>query len=189
MKYENDQNLFVFLRLTNKFANKIHKVKIKSIYLQIHLELGYFIDDLHTSIIENGETAINLIPNIEITVASIINQLLFGFAYHGNEKVQEFIKIKETINIHMRLAGSPGALLAMHYPKIAPYLPIIKGKYHELIDGYHTIIDYCQKQINAHKNDAKSKDAEPNDYVDAYLREAERQGKDSTFTEKQVSFT
>jgi cytochrome P450 family 23 subfamily A len=85
----------------------------------------------------------------------------------------------------MRIGGYPGALFAMHYPKIAPYLPILRNRYYELIDGYRTIIDYCQKQINAHKN-AKSNDTEPNDYVDAYLQEAERQGKDSTFTEKQL---
>uniref|UniRef100_A0AC35FRH0 Cytochrome P450 n=1 Tax=Panagrolaimus sp. PS1159 TaxID=55785 RepID=A0AC35FRH0_9BILA len=151
---------------------------------KIQLELGYFFEDIEISL-SRGENIQNLIPKIEITVASIINQLLFGFAYHEKAEVEKFTKIKETINKHMQIATYPGTLFAMHYPKIAPYLPILKDRYHGFISGYKIITEYCKEQIAAHKA-KRSTDAEPNDYVDAYLREAELKGKDNTFTEVQL---
>ena len=139
------------------------------------------------SALSRGETIQNLIPHIEITVASIINQLLFGFAYHEKADVERFTKIKETLNKHMQVAMHPSTLFAMHYPNIAPYLPILKDSYHGFIEGYKVITEYAKEQIAAHKaSRSKSKDAEPSDYVDAYLREAEIRGVDSTFTETQV---
>ena len=151
---------------------------------KIELEIGHFFEELDRTL-SRGETTQNIVPKIEIAVASIINQLLFGFAYHGDEKAKEFAEIKETVMKHMQISIYPGTLFAMHYPRIAPYLPILKDRYRDLVGGYRSITDYCRKQVEAHKA-VRSRDSEPSDYVDAYLREAEKQGADTTFTETQV---
>uniref|UniRef100_A0A914XZY8 Cytochrome P450 n=1 Tax=Panagrolaimus superbus TaxID=310955 RepID=A0A914XZY8_9BILA len=80
-------------------------------------------------------------------------------------------------------------LIYSFYPlRHLPYLKQILEKSFE----YESFIgDYCQKQIEAHKKAAKKVSEngkeEPRDYVEAYLREAEKDGKND-FSEKQLKY-
>ncbi|KAE9547832.1 hypothetical protein FO519_008952 [Halicephalobus sp. NKZ332] len=149
---------------------------------KINLELGYFLDSIEDAII-GKEAEINLIPKTEITVANVINQLLFGFAYHDKEKVQEFSKMKDVIAEHMHLGTYPSVAFTMHFPEILRHLPFFKNRYDTFVGGYYRIIDYCKQQVEKHE-ESFVEEGEPTDYTDAYLKEAKK--RPELFTEVQL---
>ena len=144
--------------------------------------MGYFLDSIEEAII-GQEAEMNLAPKIEITVANVINQLLFGFAYHGSEKVKEFTKMKDIIEEHMHMGTYPSVAFTMHFPEILRHVPFFKGRYETFVKGYYKITDYCREQIKKHQENF-GEEGDPTDYTDAYLKEAKK--RPETFTEEQL---
>uniref|UniRef100_A0A7E4ZSN4 Cytochrome P450 n=1 Tax=Panagrellus redivivus TaxID=6233 RepID=A0A7E4ZSN4_PANRE len=149
---------------------------------KIQLELGYLVDAIKADI-SDTQNPQNLIPKIEITVASIINQLLFGFAYHDSESVAEFTKVKDILTAHMQTAPKPGTMLAFTWPTVTKYLPVLKDYYYLFSGQFYAITDYVRKQVAAHKDNFDA-DSEPVDYVDAYLHETSHH--EGTYDEEQL---
>uniref|UniRef100_A0A914XWA6 Cytochrome P450 n=1 Tax=Panagrolaimus superbus TaxID=310955 RepID=A0A914XWA6_9BILA len=155
---------------------------------KIQLELSNMFDDINEAFGNDKEITLEPGPLLEITVANIINQLLFGFGYHDKKEKEEFSKMKDIISKHMRLATWPSVnFIFSFYP--LRHLPYLKQTINEFWDTELIIEDYCRKQIEAHKKMMKSsmeEKAEPQDYVEAYLREAAN-GKND-FSEKQLMY-
>uniref|UniRef100_A0A7E4WCU8 Unspecific monooxygenase n=1 Tax=Panagrellus redivivus TaxID=6233 RepID=A0A7E4WCU8_PANRE len=146
---------------------------------KIQYELGYFLTSLNEDL---PSVTQNVIPKIEITVASIINQLLFGFAYHDEASIKEFVYIKDIITTHMQCATKPGTIFSFGHP-ILRRLPLVGKYYNELTDQYNIITGYVRDQVHKHlKNfDANS---EPADYVDSYIAESKK--KPGSYDETQL---
>lgn len=128
-------------------------------------------------------------PLFEVTVANIINQLLFGFGYHDKKEKEEFSKMKDVISKFMRLMTWPSINLTFTFYFLR-HLPFLKKNMSDLWEAELIIENYCLKQIEAHKTAMKAisleEKSEPRDYVEAYLREAEN-GKND-FSEKQLMY-
>lgn len=129
---------------------------------------------------------IDLIPIVEVTVANIINQLLFGFAYHGKEEVKKFAAWKDLIADFMRFSLRPDTLIAMEFPWFFRYVPYFKNLLTYAGDSYDQIIGYCNEQIEKHKEKMKANliSENYNDYVEAYLMEANKENPE--FNERQL---
>ena len=126
---------------------------------------------------DSGKEIINFEPIslFEVTIANIINQLLFGFGYHQPEEKMEFSKIKDVLAKHMRMATWPSVNFVFSFYKIFRFLPFFKPIMDEFFETEYTIEGYCLKQIDAHKRAMeldKDDKAVHEDYVEDYLREA-----------------
>uniref|UniRef100_A0A914QLN5 Cytochrome P450 n=1 Tax=Panagrolaimus davidi TaxID=227884 RepID=A0A914QLN5_9BILA len=156
---------------------------------KIQLELSNMFDDINEEFGNAKEIKIEPGPIFEITVANIINQLLFGFGYHGKKEKQEFSKMKDIISKHMRLATWPSVNFVFSFYPLR-YLPYLKKRINEFWETELIIEEYCRKQIELHKKAIKisleEKTTDPQDYVEAYLQETEN-GKED-FSEKQLMY-
>uniref|UniRef100_A0AC35FFY9 Cytochrome P450 n=1 Tax=Panagrolaimus sp. PS1159 TaxID=55785 RepID=A0AC35FFY9_9BILA len=156
---------------------------------KIQIEISNMFDDINEAFGNSKEITIEPAPLFEITVANIINQLLFGFGYHDKKGKQEFSKVKDCIAKMMRFACSPSInLIYSFYP--LRHLPFLKQKFAEFTEVEQFISNYCQKQVEAHKTAMKNSNGrklDPQDYVEAYLQESANR-KDDDFSEKQLKY-
>ena len=133
-------------------------------------------------------TEVNIIPIFEITVSNILNQILFGFAYHKENEKLEFARYKDAIARHMHMVFSLPCLLGLTFPRSIRFLPYIKGNMDLLMSNYEILTGYCNEQIKKHRAQMTSPDYnsedDPKDYVDAYLREA--RNKPASFNDIQL---
>ena len=128
----------------------------------------------------------NLIPMVEVTIANIINQMLFGTSYHEKEEVKKFSELKDLIANHMRTGISPLTLTAMEYPHFFKHLPFFKEHLKRYKNQYITLTSYCFEQIQKHKEKILKKEIEEySDFVDFYLKEMEKNNF-KTFDERQL---
>lgn len=133
------------------------------------------------------QTQINIASVFEIAVSNIINQILFGFSYHGEEKKKEFSRYKDVIARHMQMGTWPSALMGLLFFNTVRYLPYFNKKIDTVLNDYKFLTDYCKEQIEKHRTEMKGngydKESQPKDYVEAYLRESK---KNSAFTDIQL---
>uniref|UniRef100_A0AC34RAI7 Cytochrome P450 n=1 Tax=Panagrolaimus sp. JU765 TaxID=591449 RepID=A0AC34RAI7_9BILA len=151
---------------------------------KILLEVGHLFEIINNELgcSTSNPVEINLNPLIEITIANIIHQLIFGFAYHDKKSRDEYAKWKDLVADHMRNFVSLPILLGLEKPEIFEYLPYFGTKLKLLRRQYEQIIDYCSKQIENHKKDEK--DGNFQDYVEAYLTEIRKEN--PNFDQKQL---
>ena len=130
-------------------------------------------DEINEKYTTNREFTIDPGPVIEVTVANIINQLLFGYGYHQKEEKAKFSEMKDIVAKYMRMAVWPTVNLGLAIP-LLKYFPFIKQKYDDFLRTHFAIYNYCMEQIKAHQNNIGEiiQRDEPQDYVEAYLCEA-----------------
>uniref|UniRef100_A0AC34FIA1 Cytochrome P450 n=1 Tax=Panagrolaimus sp. ES5 TaxID=591445 RepID=A0AC34FIA1_9BILA len=156
---------------------------------KIQLELSNMFEELNEAFGNEKELKIEPGPLFEITVANIINQLLFGFGYHDKKGKAEFSNMKDVIAKFMQIVTWPSINLVFSFYPLR-HLPYLKQSMDTFWKNALLMEEYCQKQIDVHKEAMKLSNGEdkedPKDYVEAYLREAES-GKDD-FSERQLRF-
>uniref|UniRef100_A0AC34GQL3 Cytochrome P450 n=1 Tax=Panagrolaimus sp. ES5 TaxID=591445 RepID=A0AC34GQL3_9BILA len=153
-------------------------------------EVVFLIDTLKVA--AASETVVGIQGEIDRAVGSIINSLLFGYRYEG-EKIQEFTKLKSSLNKHMRFVMEPLTTMAMMRPLSIGKLPIFKPKLKRLISNMNELYDYFEIQINKHQQKLDSEVAEEasdesTDFCEAFLREMMKQQKSSD-NQKNHSFS
>uniref|UniRef100_A0A0K0D0S0 Unspecific monooxygenase n=1 Tax=Angiostrongylus cantonensis TaxID=6313 RepID=A0A0K0D0S0_ANGCA len=132
----------------------------------------------------------------DVGVGSVINQLLFGYRFEG-DNLKEFRELKGMISRHLKEFSHPSGSIMFLYPwlKILPYF---ENKWKKLVNvfflkTYHyffqprilfhlnTLIlhreaffSFFDRQIEAHQKDIDFETEESNDYVEAFLKEKRR---------------
>uniref|UniRef100_A0AC34FNW0 Cytochrome P450 n=1 Tax=Panagrolaimus sp. ES5 TaxID=591445 RepID=A0AC34FNW0_9BILA len=154
---------------------------------KIQLELGFMFDELNEMIGSKKSVTIEPSSIFEVTVANIINQLLFGYGYHQKEEKEKFSEMKDIVAKYMRMAVWPTINLGLSFTPLK-YFPFIKPKYDDFLKTHFAIYNYCNEQIKMHQEnlaEIMSKN-EPQDYVEAYLCEAAKGNEQ--FTEHQLAY-
>uniref|UniRef100_A0AC35FZ47 Cytochrome P450 n=1 Tax=Panagrolaimus sp. PS1159 TaxID=55785 RepID=A0AC35FZ47_9BILA len=133
-------------------------------------EVTWFLEDLKKKQ-NNGEKEISVQNSIDIAVGSIINGLIFGYAFH-EKNIEEFYKIKEFIRQFIRLGGDPiFRAISEDRKGILRRLPFFKGKFQKAVDLGNSMKEFFFGQINERRSKINfSEDSEPTDYVESYLR-------------------
>jgi cytochrome P450 len=133
-------------------------------------EVTWFLEDLKKKQ-NNGEKEISVQNSIDIAVGSIINGLIFGYAFH-EKNIEEFYKIKEFIRQFIRLGGDPiFRAISEDRKGILRRLPFFKGRFQKAVDLGNSMKEFFFGQINERRSKINfSEDSEPTDYVESYLR-------------------
>uniref|UniRef100_A0A914Z7Z6 Cytochrome P450 n=1 Tax=Panagrolaimus superbus TaxID=310955 RepID=A0A914Z7Z6_9BILA len=141
-------------------------------------EVRWMIDEMKEEELKNGENEMSVHKKIDVAVGSIINLLIFGYAFH-EQYLEEFFKIKNFMRDFIKVSGNPlFRILSADTSGILQRLPGFKTAYNEgkrLGDELRTFFNY-QIQERRQKIDF-SQDSEPTDYVEAYLREQQKNEK------------
>jgi cytochrome P450 len=153
-------------------------------------EVTWFLEDLKKKQ-KNGEIEISVQNSIDVSVGSIINSLIFGYAFH-EKNIEEFYKIKEFIKFFIRLGGDPMfRAISGDRRGILKRLPYFKGVYQNAADLGTNMKSFFYEQIKERKSKIDfSQDSESTDYVEAYLRQQkklEKAGdKDNMYSDSQL---
>uniref|UniRef100_A0A914I086 CYtochrome P450 family n=1 Tax=Globodera rostochiensis TaxID=31243 RepID=A0A914I086_GLORO len=129
-------------------------------------------------IIGQSDNEINLAEFVELSVASIINQLLFGFKFDG-ENVADFYEIKHLMDEHSEEVGGHSLFwMYILWPDLLRNVPWFKGKRLKFEGRITNFYRYFDKRILDRKAKMERPtefDAAPSsDYVQAFLREKAR---------------
>ncbi|KAE9550474.1 hypothetical protein FO519_006312 [Halicephalobus sp. NKZ332] len=132
---------------------------------------------------KNPELEVNLAEEVEITVASVINQLLFGFSYSNSEERQKFVVLKNMLSEHMIKAMSPALSFISTVSSLLRFVPPFKKVFEGYESEYKFFINYFETQIQNHLQNL-DEDEDTKDFTDAYLKEILR--KKPGYNEKQL---
>ncbi|KAF1752919.1 hypothetical protein GCK72_019474 [Caenorhabditis remanei] len=135
-------------------------------------------------------TEIEIPPIFDNAIASVINQLLFGYRF-DKTKQDEFKALKRIIDAPPELFGKLHMFLAMNIPIFAKILPtsIYEAP---LKDFRDTAFGFFKNQIEKHRDeiDFEDLDSESSDYVETYLKEQRKrklEGETETFSDIQLA--
>jgi cytochrome P450 len=150
-------------------------------------EVSILVDGIKEKI-KDGEKEINVQDTIDLAIGSVINALLFGYAFSKNNKKDEFNELKIYLKDFMRASGRPLVRFCDRNPFMFKILPFL---YRDLSLASDNLCEFFMRQINAHMKEIDfDANNESTDYVEAFLKkrkEFEAEGiKDHTFTDSQL---
>jgi cytochrome P450 len=137
-------------------------------------EVIWMIDEMKQQL-KNGEEEISVQSKIDVAVGSIINSLIFGYAFH-EKSLEEFYKIKSFIRDFITISGNPlFRLLSSDTSGILKRLPGIRNCYNEAKRLGNEMRTFFNGQIEERRQKINfDQDSEPTDYVEAYLRQQQK---------------
>uniref|UniRef100_A0A914QUY2 Cytochrome P450 n=1 Tax=Panagrolaimus davidi TaxID=227884 RepID=A0A914QUY2_9BILA len=113
---------------------------------------------------------VDMIKLIDISIGSIINDLIFGNKFVEDEDTSAFYELKEVVKRHLQLSRHPMVMIMWKNTHFYKNLPIF-GKYYSEIEGMKNVIfKFFDEKIKSHIENF-DKEKEPEDFVDAYLCE------------------
>lgn len=138
--------------------------------------------------VKNGRTEVDLLPTIEISVGSVINQILLGYRFIGvsfhqrvvislQENEPEFYRLKHLMVEHTHLIGHPLFFMAVNTNlNFAKNLPYFKQHIEHMLRIMKELNEFFKSQIEHNKKLFESNDdsQESNNYVQAYLKEMKK---------------
>uniref|UniRef100_A0AC34FUG8 Cytochrome P450 n=1 Tax=Panagrolaimus sp. ES5 TaxID=591445 RepID=A0AC34FUG8_9BILA len=133
---------------------------------------------------------VDMIKLIDISIGSVINDLIFGSKFIDDEDTTDFYILKEVVKRHLQLSRHPMVMVMWKNTHRFKHLPIF-GKYYAEIEGMKNVIfKFFDEKIKQHiENFDVEKEAE--DFVDAFLAEMEKRknvdGNVGTFDRNQLN--
>ncbi|KAL3109350.1 hypothetical protein niasHT_015195 [Heterodera trifolii] len=129
--------------------------------------------------IESDEE-LNMGRLLEVAVASIINNLLFGYRF-DKDNLEQFNELKQLLYEHFAISVHPLTALFRLSPRLFRHLPFLRGKFNRTQMVYRNLDAFFERQIDEHilkMNQLQDNDkTEPTDFVEAFLKEkAKRDG-------------
>ncbi|KAI6174566.1 Cytochrome P450-33C9 [Aphelenchoides bicaudatus] len=124
----------------------------------------------------------------DLAVGSIINNLLFGYRFHGKKK-PEFADLKSRVQTFLTTMGHPLVFMSMPSPYFYKRLPFFKQKLEDCIETSEYLLDFYRERIQEHKKNFNI-DEEPTDYVAAFLKEMNKKNNTNEhhyFTDRQLA--
>ena len=136
---------------------------------------------------KNGISYHNIGQHIDLMIASVISNLIFGFSYTADaEKTKDFQRIKVSLDQLEEDFGNPLTFILLGKSHRYKHLPVIGDLYKSFVTHRDIIFETLQKIVDIKRKEVNFNDNEPNDYVEAFLmkqHELEKNGvKDHNFT-------
>ncbi|XP_033006719.1 cytochrome P450 2J2-like [Lacerta agilis] len=123
-------------------------------------------------------------PTLHITnsVSNVICAVAFGYRFALED--EQFQKLIEAINYFLKFLGTPTHILYEIFPWIMRYLP---GPHKQAISSLEMVISFAKDEIEKHKENSSLH--EPQDFIDFYLLQMEKNRNDpeSTFNEENLA--
>ncbi|VDD88651.1 unnamed protein product [Enterobius vermicularis] len=132
---------------------------------KIELEVQCFIDYLQ----QKCNTEIDICQMTAVCVGNIIHNILFGKRFPQGSK--EFHFLHSVLDKQSRLVVNPIMGLYIASPWFSK-IPLINGKYHELLELRKILWTYLRKQVEEHRQNYSSQ-MELTDFTYTYMREME----------------
>uniref|UniRef100_A0A0K0FKH5 Cytochrome P450 18a1 (inferred by orthology to a D. melanogaster protein) n=1 Tax=Strongyloides venezuelensis TaxID=75913 RepID=A0A0K0FKH5_STRVS len=146
-------------------------------------EIVFLFSEIETS---KNMSNIFLMRNIDFCVASIINNLLFGYRFNGGSENEEYMRLKSLMDKHTKLMSSAIVATLLSGPRFLKYLPIFRNAYNKIIQNNNEMFSFIEKQIENNKNNVDSY-GEPTNYVESYLKELKKkENENSSFSMNQL---
>uniref|UniRef100_A0AC34Q9C6 Uncharacterized protein n=2 Tax=Panagrolaimus sp. JU765 TaxID=591449 RepID=A0AC34Q9C6_9BILA len=139
------------------------------------------------------EKLFNIQKHIDLIVGNIIMQLVFGIRYSSDPKErEEFSKLKSLIDSAVKDIGSAAGLILQNKAHRYKNWPILGTYYKRMMETKKATWSILEQNIeNRRKEIDFDSDAEPIDYVEAFLKkqyEIERKGDENyAFTHEQLT--
>uniref|UniRef100_A0AC35FMF3 Cytochrome P450 n=1 Tax=Panagrolaimus sp. PS1159 TaxID=55785 RepID=A0AC35FMF3_9BILA len=117
---------------------------------------------------------------IDIAIASIIQQILFGHRFNDDEKIKEYKNLQNILMEHFGSWFKLCNIVVLIWPEILKHIPILNKDFSTLLGSGNQLYEYHETQIkkhqniheNAFQNDSNIEDA--TDFIDAFLRQRSR---------------
>uniref|UniRef100_A0A914Y4C7 Cytochrome P450 n=1 Tax=Panagrolaimus superbus TaxID=310955 RepID=A0A914Y4C7_9BILA len=141
-------------------------------------EVSWMFDEIKQKL-KNAENEMNIQNCIDLAVGSIINSIIFGYSFH-EKSLDEFDKVKSYLQGFLKMIGNPAfRILSTDTSGNLRKLPGLKGVYEEAKMLGEELQAFFNAQINERKQKIDfSEDSEGTDYVEAYLRQQQKNGDD-----------
>ena len=118
-------------------------------------------------------TEVDMIKLIDISIGSIINDLVFGSKFVEDEDTTAFYKLKEVVKRHLQVSRHPLVMVMWRRTRWFKHLPIFGRYYREIEEMKNVIFEFFDAKIEKHFDEFDC-DKEPQDFVDAFLLEMDR---------------
>ncbi|KAJ1351538.1 hypothetical protein KIN20_007571, partial [Parelaphostrongylus tenuis] len=135
---------------------------------RILVEIEAMSEALHTM----RDKEIEIQDVFDVAVGSVINQLLFGYRFHG-ENLKEFRQLKSMMSSQMKDFSYPSAFIMFNYPWLR-ILPYFKGLWNRIYLYRNAFYSFFDRQIEAHQKEIDYDADDSKDYVEAFLKEKRR---------------
>ncbi|CAJ0933150.1 unnamed protein product, partial [Mesorhabditis belari] len=122
--------------------------------------------------LEKQKGEIYIQKEFDISVGSIINNILFGYRF-DEERVDEFLFVKSSITKQMKEFANPFMFLIILFPKLR-YFPYFSTVFKRLFTYRNALFDFFEKQIEVKMKEVDLNEENSNDFVECFLKEKER---------------
>ncbi|KAI6224827.1 (pine wood nematode) hypothetical protein [Aphelenchoides besseyi] len=136
--------------------------------------------------IDLGMKEIDVIRYTEVSVASVIHSVLFGYRFTQDNRT-EFNYLKE-LSFNMVAVASETFVSASIMNSTLAKLPIFRSQLGRFVKMFRELNDFVDDNIQTHVKEL-DEEREPTDFIDAFLLEMKRQeefGQTNYFTLKQL---
>ncbi|KAI1705045.1 cytochrome p450 domain-containing protein [Ditylenchus destructor] len=152
-------------------------------------EISSFIKSLSEEVGASVSKEIRLDHHIDVAVGSIINSVLFGYRFVG-ENLEEFFVIKALMKELFASFGDYRIAPTLLNPHLFHKLPIFGTALDKLRTCMRKLDGFFENQIVEHEKEIDFEtNSSPTDFVEAFLREARKrdeEGFEHTFTRNQL---
>uniref|UniRef100_A0A7E4VY01 SCP domain-containing protein n=1 Tax=Panagrellus redivivus TaxID=6233 RepID=A0A7E4VY01_PANRE len=137
----------------------------------------------------NSVDAINLFDELDISVGSIINSIIFGYTF-SRENRSEFQKVKKIASDSLSFGFEAAYRMMEKHYEMFRYLPVFSTVFKRYVDHVAESKEFFNNQIEKHRKSINFEaEQEPTDFVEAYLRHQyalNRKGGGHNFTNNQL---
>uniref|UniRef100_A0A914QCU0 Cytochrome P450 n=1 Tax=Panagrolaimus davidi TaxID=227884 RepID=A0A914QCU0_9BILA len=117
---------------------------------------------------------------IDIAIASIIQQILFGQRFNDDEKIKEYKNLQNILMEHFGSWFKLCNIAVLIWPEVLKHIPILNKDFPILIESGNKLYEYHETQIKKHQkihentfqSDSNIEDA--TDFIGAFLRQRSR---------------
>ena len=119
---------------------------------------------------KNGIVYHNIEKHVDIAIASLISNLIFGFSYTADaEKAKDFQKMKISLHKVEEDFDNPLAFILMSKAHRYKHFPFLGTVYKSLVKHRDIIFEALQKIVDIKRKEMNFNNNESNDYVEAFL--------------------
>ena len=130
-------------------------------------EVNILINTIKTEISNNQEEH-DIIRLIEVAVGSVITQIMFGYAFHGDDR-KEFYRLKKLITDELFLQSSTLCKVSLTMPFLR-HFPFFSTAFHKFDTIISEQFEFFDRQINNQiLKREKQKNYLAENFVDAFL--------------------
>uniref|UniRef100_A0A7E4UPY9 CYtochrome P450 family n=1 Tax=Panagrellus redivivus TaxID=6233 RepID=A0A7E4UPY9_PANRE len=152
-------------------------------------EIGVMFQEIDNDI-TSGVVHPVMADHIDITVGSIINNLLMGHKYHGEGRREEFFKIKHMLADTFKQFTKPGMIMFQTRTHMFKNWPYLGPLYKQITHSRDVLMQYFADNVKRKRESVNfNSDTPVEDFVEAYLKKQKElidSGELHTFDDEQL---